>query len=114
VLGDLLAQAAERAAKLRDQAALGGHRGEQRLQPLARRRMAGLDRGELRGYLLGAGVDHGGHDVALRLEVVVHVAHGDAGGLRDVRDGRGLHAVGVEHRDRGGDQPLALAAFPNF
>jgi hypothetical protein len=73
-LGEFLAERAVRATVSGDQLALPGERTEQRLEPLARRFMGGLDSREHRAGLGQVSLDHGLDEVVLGLEVVVDVA----------------------------------------
>jgi hypothetical protein len=103
-----------RAAVPGDQLALLPERAEQRLQPVPRRGVRGLDPGEDRADPAQVRLDHRLEQVVLGLEVVVHVAERDARGRRDVRQGGLLRALLVDPLARGGDQPVPLARRPGL
>ena len=98
-----------RAAVPGDQLALLPERAEQRLQPVPRRGVRGLDPGEDRADLAQVRLDHRLEDGVLGLEVVVDVAERDVRGRRDVRERGLLDALLVDPLAGGGDQPLPLA-----
>jgi len=56
------------------------------------------------------GIEDGHDEVVLRLEVVVDVPERDVGALRDLGEGRAMHALFVEERPCALDETLSLAA----
>src|ERR1017187_8260360 len=59
--------------------------------------------------LLGIAVDCRGDEFVLGLEVVIDVAGRHVGGLRDIRDGRGLESLAVNRLARAGYQAVSLS-----
>ena len=97
------------AAALRGELALVCERSDQRLQACLRGAVA-IERGEHRLDLERVSLDRRGDELVLGLEVVVDVPGRDVCLLRDLGQGRALHALLVQEAACARYQALALIA----
>jgi len=109
---ELRAEAAQGAAVLGHDLALGGELPHEGLQPALGGPVMSVDEREGRLDLLCVGLDDRRDDVVLGLEVVVDVPGGDVRGLCNVRKRGPLRATAVQKLHGGSHQPVSFPRSP--